>query len=31
MVATMPVMATSNRHGDDPDRDRTKSAGVTKP
>jgi hypothetical protein len=31
MVATIPVTATSNAMVDEPDRDRTKSAGVTKP
>ena len=31
MVATMPVIATSSAIVDEPDRARTKSAGVTKP
>src|SRR5258705_10812764 len=31
MVATMPVIATSSAMVDEPDRARTKSAGVTKP
>ncbi len=31
MVATMPVIATSRASVDDPNRARTKSAGVTKP